>query len=436
MPSEGAEKRNLPQLWRDLRGLPGYLRGVLVALAFVFVLSVGLVIVAAFGDSRWQDRTGPIGDTFGGLLGPILSTGAIIVTVWLAIVRQPGDERRASERDQAERIVAWVAETVPATEDTVPVQGVVLLNSGFSAAFDLDLILTMQPANRVGSDPEPQTLAANRQSVVPPGTWFIPFDPNDPSTGIQWRQPVPVVDGQVVKLRVGTRGERRSFDLRTHTREVVVDNDAAEPRPLSYYEVKATRFHHKGEVWWRDRRGELTTGDDAAPDAGWSEQVWGASATSPREQVAVRQLSTHDEVKKLVDKVIAQENVIKRAIPAVKRIRATQGGGGFRLFLDDTADLPNLYFAGYKKGDAHNAAGDFPSYAAGLFMDDDKTPAVRIGCGPKSQTGWRAKPASHWLGHWTEFLEELTQHTERALKESKSGSPEGPPSAAHESLSK
>ena len=73
---------------------------LIAALSTALLLTMAASIVAAFqtaaapGEEHWSDRTGAVGDTFGGLLGPFLNALVLGVTAVLAVAWQPRRDRR------------------------------------------------------------------------------------------------------------------------------------------------------------------------------------------------------------------------------------------------------------------------------------------------------------------------------------------------------
>ena len=142
-----------------------------VALIGVLAWSVVLAVMMAFGASAdgvaWPLQTGPVGDTFGGLLGPILNAAVLAATVFLAVSWQP----RKEERDRAANIVGWIAETEGGH------LGVVVANTSGSVASMVDVVV-----QRSGDD----TPLIDREATVPPGLWFIPFATVEPLLKVEW----------------------------------------------------------------------------------------------------------------------------------------------------------------------------------------------------------------------------------------------------------
>lgn len=242
------------RVWKWAKKHPWWLAATVVLTA-VFVASVALVIVTALDPTGhvadWAFRTGPLGDTFGGVLGPILNAAVLAATVYLAITWEPRrarkDEHDRTERAIAMKIVAWIAET-----DEGSHTGVVIANSADSVAHNVDLIALR--------DRDESARLVDREATVPPGTWFIPFNIDDGAAASDWKLPVSVDTSEQlsVTLRSDQTGDAEVgtvYTLRPH----LPQSEGEELLP--HYTLKELRFELHGQSWLRDRRGSLIDAD-------------------------------------------------------------------------------------------------------------------------------------------------------------------------------
>lgn len=257
---------------------------VLVAgavLAAVFVFSIVLAVVAAIqaaGKPNWMERTGPIGDTFGGLLGPILSTAALGATIAIAFAEGRRIDRERNEREDADKeshangLVAWIAETPRNNPSDTSHLGVVVTNGTGSLVRDVDLVVKVTLSGSRG-----ERRMRNREKVVPPGTWFLQLDrgvadedaqPEDVNGG--WPAPVPVDAGGQLRVWLPSvkGGDLTEYALRVHPPEV---DDRGEVQP--YFELDELRFALGGQRWRRETGDTLSRFREGS-DQEWNERRW------------------------------------------------------------------------------------------------------------------------------------------------------------------
>lgn len=267
--------------WSKLRG---------VALGALFLLAIGALIlwlmatalIASNGRNAdpsrfWAAFTGPVGDT----LGPILSTMAILVTVFVAVWWQPRQNRlewtekyntdradlakeqedartkgeNAAAVDRASKVDGWIAESSDGRRT-----GVVVENASDAVVFDLDLVVLrrdIEPTSEVGVD---------REFRLPRGVWFVEFAHRHDGA-LSWRAPVPVrgSDGMTVVLNpLGEMTPDLSADevdqapaeyvLRPHVPQVI----EGKVRP---YFVLQMRYGLHDQDWTRDEHGRPVKAD-------------------------------------------------------------------------------------------------------------------------------------------------------------------------------
>ena len=208
---------------------------LIAALSTALLVTMAASIVAAFqaaaapGDEHWSDRTGPVGDTFGGLLGPFLNALVLGVTVVLAVAWQP----RRDRRQKAESMVAWLARSD--ADD----QGVVITNGAGAIAHDVGVRFRAKENGR--SD------LVLWEAHVPPGEWFVPYrlQGDEPGAGPDWRAAVNIdLDAMSVQLRGRHDDDARTAYLRP---------DAS----TTYGRLSGVRFRLFGRSWRIDAFGTL-----------------------------------------------------------------------------------------------------------------------------------------------------------------------------------
>lgn len=424
---------------------------VLVAgavLAAVFVFSIVLAVVAAIqaaGKPNWMERTGPIGDTFGGLLSPILSTAALVTTAYLA-VWQPRKER-AEERASA--VVAWIAER----DDDREKRGVVISNTSGSVVQNVDIIVISQddsaePAREALRDRNPGEGIFDREDRVPPGTWFIPYD----MKARNWKLPVAVdsVDGMTVRLAAPDEGELAGegglnvVSLRTHLPE---EEEGGESLPHDL--LAEFRFELHGTAWGRNDVGRIVKDlPELGPE---DEEKLEAARRTRRESAQKRSMSSRvrEDVETLVRYTV--EAVCTRAddsserdvfalaktepqkvdpliLPHVKTVfRSPNGGSRLDFELDN----------GWKLvvAQSHNRERDVTLFPAVLHVtgaDLPKQIVSRVGgagakvIAKKNSGELREQPAAFWVRSsgskalWLMTLREMVVEAMTAWNETKS----------------
>ncbi|WP_431074678.1 hypothetical protein [Microbacterium phyllosphaerae] len=218
---------------------------------------------------------GPLGDVFGGLLGPLLN--ALVLGATIVIATSQGRHARAelkaaTDRFQTEQkqnaddakfgrangVVAWIAETQRDRAGKSHL-GVIVTNSSGSLVRNLDIVVTLKSPSLAN-----ELELRNRETVVPPGSWFLQLDReraerDEAAENVDggWPAPVPVdASGHFrVTLPAGDNGggDDGVYTLRVHPPEQ--DEDGS---PLPYYEVHEMQFELAGEGWKRDKNGTLS----------------------------------------------------------------------------------------------------------------------------------------------------------------------------------
>lgn len=319
---------------------------LLVAVAWWMVASV----TSALNGSHWSSATGTVGDTFGGTLGPILSFVALVTTVFLALLWQPRKETKDKAELRAESVVAWLAETHTrlngdaATKDA-ELLGVVISNGSESVIFTVDLIIerssdrferrqlstdlhgsladyvvppgpeapngsttgadgTPTDSNSPSDDLSDALVHIDREALVPPGTWFLPWD--DDVSPIGWRLPVAVDTTGIptVKLEETDRSELATYTLRPHLPET---------NGKTHYVVSAIRYDLYGQRWKRAIDGRIARAGmwPAADEARFQ------NAMMTRRAAVTSRFATHDEVRHLVYTIMRS---LSTAVPADESI--------------------------------------------------------------------------------------------------------------------
>ncbi len=200
-----------------------------VLLALVVSILAAVDAATAPGAGHWGTRTGPVGDTFGGLLGPILNALVLGVTVVLAVSWQP----RRDRRQKAESIVAWLGRSD--ADD----QGVVITNGSGAIAHDVGVRFPARTAG--GRD------LVLWESHVPPGEWFVPYrlQGDEVSAAPDWRAAVNIdLDAMSVQLRGRQDDDARTAYLRPDT-------------ATAYGRLDGIRFRLFGRSWRIDAFGTL-----------------------------------------------------------------------------------------------------------------------------------------------------------------------------------
>lgn len=253
-----------------------YIAGPVLALLSIYAIFTAVIVLLGIpipgfppnvGSADGQG-TGEVGDTFGGLLGPVLTAAALGATVWFSHTQvsqarhQFNEEKLNAERSRAENVTAWVAETVddPGAEFW---RGVLIVNESGSPLRNVDLIIVAEATgNRIAD--------YNREAIVPPGTWFIPFQQRDANLTWmnEWFKPLPVtVEGgmsvrivsprlnateSTTQLNGSLQTSTRRHDLTAHT-PLKEDTDQTQGFDAQYLSIDEMRYTLHGKTWWRDR---------------------------------------------------------------------------------------------------------------------------------------------------------------------------------------
>lgn len=197
----------------------------------------------ADASSFWAAFTGPVGDT----LGPVLSTLAILVTVFVAVFWQPKQSRAEwelkQEQNRASQVDGWVAESTDGRRF-----GVVVANDADAVVFNLDLVISREeektnPSGEIGLD---------REFKLPRGTWFIEFIGAE--RPLHWRAPVPVRESEGMKVMLDPLDGDRVRQPTEHTlRPHVPQSTGGRARP--YFVLSEMRYLLHDVAWKRDDRG-------------------------------------------------------------------------------------------------------------------------------------------------------------------------------------
>lgn len=320
--------------------------GAASILVITFVASITLVIRAVLsqqGDGQhWAALTGPVGDTFGGILGPILNAAVLATTVWVAVYWQPEKDRerhaqQEKTREQEERldrasdVVGWVAET----EDH-SYYGVVVTNDADSLVRMVDIKIKVNHAPDF-------VLRPDREESLPRGTWFIPFATNSGALKAGWMLPVPVRETNGMRVEMNNLTADDSLNevvelyLRPHVRETHYGRDQP------FFALDLFRYQLHGQDWVRttDGRPQRTEIDEVEKREyeGYARTVRISAQTSVgwrRVTPAVDQLVNHTLDLLRTDSVAAMDrspedlrkgiDVNQQILPGVRRISRPQGG--------------------------------------------------------------------------------------------------------------
>lgn len=318
---------------------------LMVAFVGSIVLAVWAAMTAPAAGEFWGTRTGPVGDTFGGLLGPILNAAVLAATVYLAVTWQP----RKEERDRAADVVAWVAETDAGH------LGVVVTNASGSVADFVDIRVERNDTRSDGA-------LTDCERAIPPGSWFVPFRVEGDAPEIGWRLPVSVdaTSGMTVDLTTPAAATAdgsaasaaqasSTYSLRPHLPEV------AGTEQLPHYAVTRLRYDLHGKSWLRESDGSIHRAPTLTPDE-TAERDRGLRTTrrsaqprglSRRVTPDVEQLlrftidvlcgeTAADGADVFADAAQTPQPATQRIIPAVTAVsRQSANGGTIRLHLGD-----------------------------------------------------------------------------------------------------
>ena len=339
---------------------------VLIVVGVVFAAFTFAQVASRDDQSRhWAEFTGPIGDTFGGTLGPLLNALVLAATVWIAIFVQPAQVQRdrtdtearedglrirLEEENRAAEVVAWIAET----EDQRYV-GVVVTNGADSVVHNVDIEVDASNAD--------DALDIDRETVVPPGTWFIPFKAVQGDLGetvegdLGWRLPVPVrqTDGMEVSLeRLDTKNSESVavLFLRPHL-------PGEHGEALTYYRLSEFRYELHRTAWRRSDGGKAERADMLTDDEERRRNtVVGTVRSSSRIETASRRVGT--DVERLIQYTFdefcepaalsaARDSRAKNplrgpfavregALPGVESLERPTNGGRVQFNLSDPSD--------------------------------------------------------------------------------------------------
>lgn len=312
---------------------------------------------------------GAVGDTFGGLLGPILNTMVLVVTISVAlgqrrhVVMEREAHIEAAERARAEQVTAWVAETSH-SPDQESYLGVVVINNGSTLVRDVDLLVT------VGTGGAPLELR-NREAVIPPGTWFLPINRahaeeraetagSSPEIGSgDWAAAVAVDTGGHLRVDLPDddrpRAPLTSHVLGVHL-PITVDG---QERP--YYEIQLLRFTLDGAEWWRDRGGRLSRSvpsEGSSRTASW-ETEFSPLASVPRppsegpKQIHRKDPGVQDFISRFAARLTGQTAAdISRDVRyataeplrqvGLGALRVSRAGQGIAFYESTAADAPTV----------------------------------------------------------------------------------------------
>lgn len=342
---------------------------LLLALMLVTLMAWMLVaVVAAINGETSLSRSGTVGDTFGGTVGPILSFAALMATVILAAIVQPRREVKArddrlSDREveraemRAEQVVAWMAETYAefVADTTRPVadaqRGVVVANTSGSVVFAMDFVAEPATAGAAG-------VKRNREALIPPGTWFFALtgDPEDAAVPLGWQQPVAVDTSGIPTVRFedtqpqsGAAGARavsmRTFGIRPHL--------PTHGNP--HYLLREIRYTLHAQLWRRDATG-MVARSQAWPDAVEGEFAAAEAAERPSETtertIATLVSATMAAISGVPDAHAQKYTLFPATTEYVQGVTAVSRNRATGLYLHLTADPegPLIRIAGNRYG--------------------------------------------------------------------------------------
>ncbi|MFK4760558.1 hypothetical protein ACI3KS_06450 [Microbacterium sp. ZW T5_45] len=266
----------------------------------------------------WATFTGPVGDT----LGPILSTLAILVTVFVAVLWQPRQTRAEwesqQEQNRASRVDGWIVESTDGRR-----LGVVVANDADAAVFDLDLIVADETDSLETTGLE---VGMDREFKLPRGTWFIEFVFSD-RMPLRWRAPVPVrvSDGMEVQLDPleGDRVTRpQQHVLRPHV-----------PQPArAYFVLREMRFSLHDVAWQRDDRGRPILAKPLKDDEEARREAAGASVRQEQRDRTISSARVDEPLESLLRYVI--ESLCRTQYPDIEDLYAAAIRNELRVDAD------------------------------------------------------------------------------------------------------
>jgi hypothetical protein len=240
--------------------------------------------------------TGEIGDTLGGLLGPLLTAAALFATLKVAYEegqranRQFEDLESRSKIERAGKVVAWVGETSHDLNDSDDEywHGVVVQNDSGLVVTRLDISVS-----EISEDDEKLEISnpeddhgmniQDRETIIPPGAWFIPFKaqaagrPGEEQEA-NWQRimPIMVLNGQMhvnMSLASTDRSVAQACEqtpaepiaISLHTR-LTIDSD-----DQPFYVVDHMRYIVGGQEW---HRGTRALSGNASSDVPREDSPW------------------------------------------------------------------------------------------------------------------------------------------------------------------
>lgn len=425
----------------------GWLLTAALALALLGAIGWGMTsaAVASFygrpaSDEFWAAFTGPVGDTF----GPLLSTLAILVTVFVAVWWQPKQNLAAlkaqqrhdqdvwekqqedagltaelnAAKDRASKVDGWIAETTDAKR-----LGVVVSNDADAVVSDLDIVVHQEKLDAFVE------AGIDREFKLPRGIWFIEFTPGSDQS-LSWRAPVPVreADGMEVSLEPFVTQlpllDNLAEDTPAHVRHVLRPHVAqtVAGKPMPYFVLHELRYFLHGQAWIRDERGRpenanpLSEGEDQRrEDAGKllreeqrdraasSRRVDGDLETLLRYTVDVLCRTQSPEVRDLYAAAIGTElPVDQQVLPGVVSLNRPTKGGRLRLRLATPAGVSLVVM---KSGDyfPHSIWLEGPNERVELTFKDKKAFELAIKragasvIGTKNASGLTGRTPLDWL---------------------------------------
>lgn len=201
--------------WRWLQRSPFFVVGAILILSAValavswslLLTPAGEHLARAIGLSAPRAASaGPIGDWIGGSLGPLLSTVAILVTAYLAVIHAPyqaeRDRRDAVAWAEASKVASWVviAETGGDAGEKELRRGLLISNRSDQSVTDFRAKLFEVDLAARQTNPEIRSgmPLATQLHFVPPGEHFMWLEQaNDQSWA--WGSLTPVSDGDGVQ---------------------------------------------------------------------------------------------------------------------------------------------------------------------------------------------------------------------------------------------
>lgn len=240
--------------------------------------------------------TGEIGDTLGGLLGPLLTAAALFATLKVAYEegqranKQFEDLESRSKSERAGKVVAWVGETSHDLNDSDDEywHGVVVQNDSGLVVTRLDISVSEVSEDvekfEISSPENDQRMnIQDRETIIPPGAWFIPFKAQvaggqGEGQEATWQRimPIMVLNGQMhVNMslasadpdvaQVSEQSPAEPIAISLHTR-LTIDSD-----DQPFYVVDHMRYIVGGQEW---HRGTRVPSGNASSDVPREDSPW------------------------------------------------------------------------------------------------------------------------------------------------------------------